>query len=84
MMEWSMASQEPELSKLSAIFKRQLVILLRANLTQSRISITSKNGRGQKNVAVGFDRVDDHVTGVSVAMPLKLISGPIKKTWGQN
>jgi Putative peptidoglycan binding domain len=37
-----------------------------------------------KKRAVGFQQVDDHVAGVSVGMPLKLLAGPVKKTWGQN
>jgi hypothetical protein len=52
-------------------------------LTAVEVALLQKEGQ-KKKAAAGFEQVDDNVTGVSVGMPLKLISGPTKKSWGQN
>jgi peptidoglycan hydrolase-like protein with peptidoglycan-binding domain len=52
-------------------------------LTADEAALLRKQGQA-KEIATGFARVDDGVTGVSVGMPLKLISGPAKETYGQN
>jgi peptidoglycan hydrolase-like protein with peptidoglycan-binding domain len=52
-------------------------------LTTAEATLLIQTGSANKK-AVGFERVDDHITGISVGMPLKLVSGPTKKTWGQN
>jgi peptidoglycan hydrolase-like protein with peptidoglycan-binding domain len=52
-------------------------------LTSAEAALLMQTGSANKS-AIGFKRVDDPLTGVSVGMPLKLVSGPIKKAWGQN
>jgi hypothetical protein len=64
-------------------FQKRIDHPVSGTLTQAEAALLRDMG-GAKKRAVRFERVDDHVTGVSVSMPLKLLSGPIKKTWGQN
>jgi peptidoglycan hydrolase-like protein with peptidoglycan-binding domain len=52
-------------------------------ITADEAALLIRNGSVKKKAA-GFERVDDRVTGVSVGMPLTLVSGPTKKPWGQS
>lgn len=73
----------PATKQAIGIFQKSIDHSASGELTPAEFSILRKMGEAKKT-AVGFQQVDDHVTGVSVAMPLKLVSGPIRKTWGQN
>jgi Putative peptidoglycan binding domain len=64
-------------------FQRRAKHPASGTLTAAEAALLIQTGSANKK-AVGFERVDDHLTGVSVGMPLKLVSGPIKKVWGQN
>jgi peptidoglycan hydrolase-like protein with peptidoglycan-binding domain len=64
-------------------FQRQLGHPETAKLTEQEVSLLRKRGLKTKQ-AVGFKEVDDPITGVSVGMPLNLVSAPVKKIWGQN
>ena len=64
-------------------FQKRLGHQPSGELTGSELALLRKTGKDNKAL-VGFAQVDDHVTGVSVGMPLKLVSGPIKKRWGQS
>jgi peptidoglycan hydrolase-like protein with peptidoglycan-binding domain len=64
-------------------FQKRLGHIETGELTGIETTLLRKQGREAK-LAVGFDRVDDTLTGVSVGMPLKLVSGPKKMTYGQN
>lgn len=64
-------------------FQKRFSYPASGNLTQSEATLLQKIGENLKT-AVGFVQVNDDATGVSVGMPLKLVMGPKKRTWGQN
>lgn len=64
-------------------FQKRISHPVSGTLTKAETGLLRQAGTAKKR-AVGFQQVDDHITGVSIGMPLKLIGSPVKKTWGQN